>query len=97
MRHDHRGGPRLAQSRRQLGDEGFPGRGIEGGERLVQQEQLRLDGEGPRQARPLRLAPVEGARVPRGEVPDAEPRQPLPGPSLGLSPAVAVLDGAMLG
>jgi hypothetical protein len=44
--HDHRGGLILAQARRQLRHEGCPGRGIEGSKRLIEQEQVRLDGKG---------------------------------------------------
>ena len=58
--------------------------GVEGAERLVEQEHPRLDGQGPGQGHALALAAGELGGVAVGQVPDAHQIEqlvdPLPGP-----------------
>ena len=62
--------------------------GVEGAERLVQQQQLGLDGQGPGQGHALALAPRQLRRVPVGQVIDLDQVEQLVdlGPDLGLGP-----------
>ncbi len=76
---DQRRRPRLAQPRGELGHQRRPRRGVERGEGLVEEEQIRLDREGARQADPLRLPAGKGASIAAREVADAEPLQPTGG------------------
>src|SRR3954471_11952531 len=87
--HDDGGRVRLAESRRQFGDEGGTSLGIEGSEGIVEEEDLGLDGEGPRQADAARLTAGEAAGVLPHEMADAEALQPVSGAPLGLAPARA--------
>ena len=69
----------------QVLDEGFPGRRVEGGEGLVEKEDLRRDGERPRKARPLGLPPgkVFAERSRRCEMPNrSSVLHDAPGPPL---------------
>ena len=60
------------------------GRAVEGHERLVEEQQLRLQHEGTREAGPLRLAARELARRSVPQVGDPEPLQPVLDPLAGL-------------
>ena len=53
----HRRRPGFLQNPLEVVDQAFPGRRIEGREGLIQEDDFRMNGEGPGQACPLRLSP----------------------------------------
>ncbi len=73
---EHGGDAVLAQDGPEVGDERGSRRLVEAGERLVEQENLRLQHERASQRHPLRLAAGQGAGRPRGQRADAEAVQP---------------------
>ena len=56
-----------------------PGLGVEGGQRLVEQQQRRLSGQRPGQRHPLGLAPGQLGGLTARQVVQAEPAEPGPG------------------
>ena len=86
---EDRRGPLLAQDAPEIVDQALPRRGIERGERLVEQQDLRLHHEGPRQRRALRLTARDRARPALGEVRDAEAPEPLSHPARRAQAALA--------
>ena len=72
--------PGLAAAPPKLVQQRLAGRLVEGAERLVQQQHLRLQGEGARQARALRLAARDRERGALRQMGDAEPLHPVPRP-----------------
>src|SRR2546430_14024892 len=62
-----------AEDRGEVGEERAPRRLVEPGEWLVEQQQLRLDHERPRERHALRLTARERARAPVAEPRDAQP------------------------
>src|SRR5512132_3013890 len=79
------GGQVAAQVAADLG----AGGGVEGGQRLVQQQQPRLADHGPGQGDPLRLAARQGPRPRPGVGGQADPLQPGGGSAAGLGPVDA--------
>ncbi|GAB3841905.1 hypothetical protein GCM10029963_14000 [Micromonospora andamanensis] len=66
------------------------GTGVEGGERLVQQEQGRFDGEGTSQRHPLGLPAGEVPRFASGVFGEPDPGQPVRCPLSGPVPVEAL-------
>ncbi len=85
MGDDDGGGTGRTELRSQLRDEGRPRGGVQGGERLVQEQDLRVSREGASQANPLGFAPGERPGMPVREVADVEASQPGGGRALGVS------------
>ena len=82
VRDEDGGGPILPEDGRQIRDQRFSRRLIECRERLVQQQELRVEHEGARQRRALRLTARQGPRLSPGQAGDLEPLEPAgdPGP-----------------
>ena len=72
----------LAQEAAQLGS----GRGVDGGERFVEEEQRRFGGQGPGQGHPLGLAAGELAGAGGGDVGESDALEPLHRPPPGFGP-----------
>ncbi|GIX49701.1 MAG: hypothetical protein KatS3mg131_3912 [Candidatus Tectimicrobiota bacterium] len=69
--------PRFAQEALQIEEQRLAAGRVEGGKRLVEQQQLGFQGQGARQARALRLAAREAAgRLPL-QVGDAQASEPV--------------------
>ena len=78
---------RTVEGSPQVRDEVGPGGGVQPGERLVEQQHPRPDGESSGDGHALGLAAGQRACVPIGEVRDPERVEPGPGESTGPGPA----------
>jgi hypothetical protein len=76
VRHEQCRRAGLGEELAQVGEQLAPGRGVQAGEGLVEQEEPRSDGERPREADPLRLATGQSVRRTVGETRDAEALEP---------------------
>ena len=79
--------PAAAQDVVQVGGEPLAQPAVERAQRLVEQQQPRLDGEGPGEGDPLALASREGRRQPVGVPREADELEQLGDPLRAVGPA----------
>ena len=77
VRDDERREPQIDQEVLELGADDRAGVGVERGQRLVEEQDLRPARQGASERDPLALAAGDGRRTHPGEVPDAEPVEQL--------------------